>query len=281
MEEGDRRGALLPERFVEAHGDAHDRAGGELAQGAALFREAQRTFLQYAERQRNDGLLGASFEALAGEGAGYAHCAAPPFHAGDRRAKVQARAARHDRVREPAHQRAVAALRPRLGGAEGAAAPFLDDGFRADAARVGGVEALDHHARQGLRLLRHAPVREELVEGHVLLQLGLADRALRFRECVYAPQAALRKRALLANRVYRAKARLLEKRVGHLRFAVDELGAELDRDLEARHAARPAAAADALARLQHENRFAGAHELVRGGKARRSGADHNYVIHFS
>ena len=37
------------------------------------------------------------------------------LHAGDPRAKVQAGAAGDDRIREPAHQRAVAALRSRLG----------------------------------------------------------------------------------------------------------------------------------------------------------------------
>ena len=112
-------------------------------------------------------------------------------------------------------------------------------------------------------------MREELVEGHILVQLGLAYRALRLRECVHAPQPALREHALLAHGIDRAKARLLEQRERDLGFAVDELRAELDRDLEAGHAPRPAAAADAVARFQHEHGFAGADELDSRRRGRR------------
>ena len=62
-----------------------------------------------------------------------------------------------------------------------------------------------------------------------------------------------------------------------LRFAVDELGAELDGDLEAGHAARPAAAADAITGLEHEYRAARARELVRRRQAGGAGADHDDI----
>jgi hypothetical protein len=59
---------------------------------------------------------------------------------------------------------------------------------------------------------------------------------------------------------------------------MNELGAELDRDGQARHAARPAAPADAVARLEDQDRAAGAREHVRGREAGRAGTHHDYIV---
>src|SRR5438067_12011494 len=58
-----------------------------------------------------------------------------------------------------------------------------------------------------------------------------------------------------------------------LRFAVDELGTELDRDVETRYAARPAAPADPIARLEHEHRAPGARQLIGRGETGRACPD--------
>ena len=55
-----------------------------------------------------------------------------------------------------------------------------------------------------------------------------------------------------------------------------EFGAELGRHIEACHAARPHAAADALARFEHEHFAPGTHERVRRREAGRSRADDDY-----
>jgi hypothetical protein len=59
--------------------------------------------------------------------------------------------------------------------------------------------------------------------------------------------------------------------------AVDELGAELDRNFEAGHAARPGAAADAVARLEHQHRASCLCQLGRRGESRGAGADDDYI----
>src|SRR6185436_5448717 len=65
-----------------------------------------------------------------------------------------------------------------------------------------------------------------------------------------------------------------------LRLAVDELGAELDRNVQAWHAARPGASASALARLQDEDAAAGTEQHVGRREAGRAGADHDDVERF-
>ena len=105
----------------------------------------------------------------------------------------------------------------------------------------------------------------------------LLRRTLRFGESIGRLQAAARRDALLAPRLGGAQARALEEGVRQLCFAVEELGAKLDRNVEARDAARPAAAADALARLEHEHRAPGTRQLIGGGKSRGAGANHHEV----
>jgi hypothetical protein len=58
---------------------------------------------------------------------------------------------------------------------------------------------------------------------------------------------------------------------------VDELGAKLDRNLESRHAARPAPPADALACLENQNGLPCVRQLRAGGKSSGAGADDDYV----
>jgi hypothetical protein len=79
--------------------------------------------------------------------------------------------------------------------------------------------------------------------------------------------------ALLAHGIDRREPGLLEQRMGDLRFTVDELGAELHRDFEARHAARPAAPADAIARFEDQHGAPGTRQLGRGRQAGGTGAD--------
>src|SRR6185436_3981418 len=114
---------------------------------------------------------------------------------------------------------------------------------------------LHHHPGEAFRSAAGPGAREKLVKGNITLQGGRpARRALRLREGTHAAQAAALEMPLLARRIDRCDARLGEEGTGRRRLAVDELGAELDRDVEAGHAARPAAPADALARLEHEHR---------------------------
>jgi len=58
---------------------------------------------------------------------------------------------------------------------------------------------------------------------------------------------------------------------------MNELGAELDRYRNARQAVREAARADAVARLDHQHRAAGARERVCRGEAGGTGADYEDV----
>src|SRR3954467_12967223 len=88
---------FLPERLMETQRDADDRARGELAQSAALVTEVQRPGLQYAERQRDDDAR----PLRAAEGPTHLRDMPPPRDAFDFRAQAQARAARHDAVRQP------------------------------------------------------------------------------------------------------------------------------------------------------------------------------------
>src|SRR2546423_8956906 len=105
----------------------------------------------------------------------------------------------------------------------------------------------------------------------------MLKRTLRFGEGIKGMKAAGVQIALLAHGVDRRDARLAQERLGGFRLAVDEFGAELDRDVEARHAARPAAAADALARFEHYDRASAARKFRRGGEACRAGADDDNV----
>src|SRR5262249_57946881 len=86
--------------------------------------------------------------------------------------------------------------------------------------------------------------------------------ALHLCERVDAAQAPAVEKALLAHRIDRAKSRSLEQSTRDPGFAVDKLGTELDGDRKARHAPRPAAPADPLARLEHQRAAALARELV-------------------
>jgi hypothetical protein len=58
---------------------------------------------------------------------------------------------------------------------------------------------------------------------------------------------------------------------------MQELGAQFHGNVHAGHARRPAASADARARLEHEYRAAGAREFRRGGEPGGAGADDDYI----
>ena len=83
--------------------------------------------------------------------------------------------------------------------------------------------------------------------------------------------------ALLAHGIDGAQPRLPEQRMRDLRIAVEELGAELDGDLQAGHAPRPAAPADALARFEDQRAAAFACELVGRREAGGARADHDDI----
>jgi hypothetical protein len=83
--------------------------------------------------------------------------------------------------------------------------------------------------------------------------------------------------ALRARRIQRRAAGPLQQVKGDLRTAMDELGAELDRDGQPRKAPSPAAAADAAAGFQNEGRAACPRELGRRGEPRSTGANDDYV----
>src|SRR5262245_16017871 len=105
----------------------------------------------------------------------------------------------------------------------------------------------------------------------------MPNRALRLHKGVYGTKLAAVEVALLARGVDRRDAGLFEQRVGGGGFAVDELGAELDRNVQAAHAARPAAAAEALARLEHEHRATGVRASGGGREPCRARADDDYI----
>src|SRR5712692_9343729 len=62
-----------------------------------------------------------------------------------------------------------------------------------------------------------------------------------------------------------------------LRFAMEELGAKLDGDLQAGHAPRPAAPADAFTRLEDQHAETFARELVSRRDAGGTRADHDDI----
>src|SRR5262249_51726184 len=96
--------------------------------------------------------------------------------------------------------------------------------------------------------------REKGGEREVALEVGRElGGALCFRERIDAAQPSALEEALLAHRLDGAQSGSLEQRARDLGFAVEELGPELDRDVESGHAPRPAAAADALARFEHQS----------------------------
>jgi hypothetical protein len=157
-------------------------------------------------------------------------------------------------------------------------APFLDDGLRAHARRIGRVEALDHHAREGFGLRGQAAPGQIAVERHVPVQRSAAHRACGFGERIPGTKAPAVERALHAVRGNGPASRAAEQGVRLLCLAVQKLRAQLHGDVEARHAVRPAASADALARFQHQHRLACSRQRVRRGQASGAGADDDYVV---
>src|SRR5258706_333382 len=215
--------AFFPERAMKAHGDADHGTVRQLLQRSALLRKAQRSRLQHAQRQRDDDARRLRAEALAEESAAHRCGMALPFHFVYQGAELQPRAVGNDRIRQPAEQRPIAALRPRLGCAEGAGAPLLDDRSRAHAARIGGIEAFHHHPRKGPGLRGQPPPREELLERDIAIQCRVAHRTLCLGEGVHRTQAAFDGLALLAHRIHGREPRLLQKRMGDPGFAVVSL----------------------------------------------------------
>ena len=82
---------------------------------------------------------------------------------------------------------------------------------------------------------------------------------------------------LRAGRVHARDPRAREERKGRGRAAVQEFGAELDRHVEARHAARVAAAADSVPRFQDQHRGARGRERIGRREAGSTGADDDDV----
>ena len=72
----------------------------------------------------------------------------------------------------------------------------------------------------------------------------------------------------------------MQERVRCLRLAMDEFGAELDRDAEARQVARPAAPADAIARFEDDDRATRARKRIGRGEAGGACADYEDVRSF-
>ena len=278
-EERHTRRARFPERPVEAQRDANDRATCQPFDCLGLSgctRGKNISGLKHTQRQGDDRALRAHRERLAEEAPAHQHRAAPPLHALHDALQVDCHAARNQRAREPVEERPVAALRPRLRVAERAAlAPLLDDGSRADELRVGGVEALHHERGERLGFLRQLPVSEQFGEGDVPRERDALHGALRLGEAVDRAQPPPLEHALLAHRIDRRDAGGSQECSRSARLAMDELGADLDRDVEPGHAAREAAAADPLARLEHQHAAAGARQRIGGGKAGRAGADYD------
>jgi hypothetical protein len=84
-------------------------------------------------------------------------------------------------------------------------------------------------------------------------------------------------KTLLAHGIDGTQSRFLEQRTSDLRFAMKELGAELDGDLQAGHAPRPAAPPDAFARLQDQRVETFAREFVGRREAGGTRADHDDI----
>jgi hypothetical protein len=118
---------------------------------------------------------------------------------------------------------------------------------------------------------------QKSLERDIALELGAVDGALRVRERIDAAKTPARRLALLTHGIDSDEAGALEERVRYLRFAVDELCAELHRNFEARNAPRPAASADAVTRFEDQHAGAFARELIGRGEPGRARAD-NYDI---
>ena len=59
---------------------------------------------------------------------------------------------------------------------------------------------------------------------------------------------------------------------------MNEFGAELHGDRQPGHLERPDAAADAVARFEHDRRFPAAGQLRRGGQPGGAGAEDRYIV---
>src|SRR5688500_8209077 len=210
------------------------------------------------------------FRSLAAEGAAHFHRGALPAQFAHHRLQLDLRLPRQE-----LEQRAVAAVRPRLRGAD--PGPFVEDLARARQPRIRRVEALHHHGRQRARQAGQALPREESAERDIpAFELSPGHR-LRVREHVDRLQAAVARQELCARGVDRSDAGLFHKRVSGLRTAVDELRAELDRHRDRGQTARVAAAADPVPCLDDQDRSAGARELGSRGKAGGAGADYEDI----
>src|SRR5262245_57159874 len=106
----------------------------------------------------------------------------------------------------------------------------------------------------------------------------MRHRLLRLLESVGLAQPAALQKALRPRRLDAGQARARKQRQSRLGPAVDELCAELDRHRQPRQAPRPAAAADAVARLDYQYRAPGARERIRRREARGTRADYDYVV---
>jgi len=95
---------------------------------------------------------------------------------------------------------------------------------------------------------------------------------LRFGKRVDGAKAPLRHEALRAHGIQRRAAGPLQQGKRDRGAAVDEFGTELDGRAQTREVARPAAAADAAAGFENEDRTAGPRQLVGRGKPRSAGS---------
>lgn len=115
------------------------------------------------------------------------------------------------------------------------------------------------------RLERKVFLFERITRANCSTNLG--EQALRRLE------TTVTQRPMLARRIERGAGGALDQLEGGLRASVNEFGAELDRNRQAGLVMRPDAAADAIARFEHERGAAGARELCRRGKSRGAGAE--------
>ena len=100
---------------------------------------------------------------------------------------------------------------------------------------------------------------------------------MRFGKRVDGAKAPLRHEALRARAIQRRAAGPLQQAKRDRGAAVDEFGAELGGNAQAGEVPRPAAAADAAAGFESEDRTAGLRQLVGCGKPRSAGSNDDYV----
>ena len=184
-------------------------------------------------------------------------------------------------VAKELEHRPVSAQRARTRGI-GTRFPFVGNRFGACKLRIGGFESLDERTRRLCGFTQRIVAFEtpqKLLHAFIVRQGARAfEYACGRREIVVATfELAVFSNPRIAAHVDRGAAGLPKQRLRALRRSVNELRAELRRRCDPRQRMRQHAAADAVARFEHQHSRRSPPNASRGGQTRRTGADDDDV----